>query len=168
MVNRYGLILSVLFGLTSLISAQEVQVYASVSQDTVLAGTPFEVSFTLINGQGSWQLPELAGLEILSGPNRSTQIQIINGAMSRQSVDGYVVRAADPGDYVIERATIEIEGQLYETETIILHVTDDPSQVSPVKDLSPMSLFGRRNPAGGTPKPTSKPSILQKYPKKKF
>ncbi|HPG07676.1 MAG TPA: BatD family protein [Saprospiraceae bacterium] len=162
---RHGWILGLLLTLGSMSSAQEVEVYASVSQDTVLIGTPFEVSFTLINGQGSWQLPELAGLQILSGPNRSTQIQIVNGAMSKQSVDGYVVRATDLGDYVIERATIEVDGQLYETEPIILHVTDNPDQVSPAKQPMPMSLFGDRNPAQ---KQKSKPSVLQKYPKKKF
>ena len=163
-----SLYLVILLAFTGFLSGQNVLVSASVSRDTVLVNTPFEIRFTIENGQGTWQLPEFWGMDVLSGPNRSSQIQIINGAMSQRRTDTYIVQAAATGDHVIERATIEVDGQLYETEPVIVYVTDDPSLVSPVRQENSLSWFGNMRPDSDRVQKNSKAAVLKKYPKKKF
>lgn len=99
---------------------------ASVNNTTVAEGEPFEVSFTFqgkdINALGSFTPPNFGGLKILSGPNQSTSMQIINGNVSATKSYSFVVIASSVGKFSIGAASIEFKGDKLKTEPIQITV----------------------------------------------
>lgn len=95
---------------------------ASVNNTTVTEGEPFEVSFTFqgkdINSLGSFSPPNFGGLKILSGPNQSTSMQIINGNVSASKSYSYILIASSVGKFTIGVASIEFKGEKLKTEPI--------------------------------------------------
>lgn len=76
----------------------------------VVAGEPFQVRFTLENGQGTnFRPPDWNGLEVIQGPSRSIQSTFINGQMSSQASYIYLVSAPKPGNYSLGSAAIEVD-----------------------------------------------------------
>ncbi len=69
---------------------------ASVNETTVADNERFQVSFTFsgssINNLSKFSPPSFENFLILSGPNQSTSIQIINGAQSASLTYTYVVQ----------------------------------------------------------------------------
>ncbi len=95
---------------------------ASVQNSTVTEGEPFEVSFTFqgsdINSLSNFVAPNFGGLKIISGPNQSTSMQIINGNVSASRTTSFIVVAPNIGKYTIGSASIEFRGQKLKTEPI--------------------------------------------------
>ena len=95
---------------------------ASVQNTTVFEGEPFEVSFTFqgsdINSLSNFVAPNFGGLKIISGPNQSTSMQIINGNVSASRTTSFIVVAPNIGKYTIGSASIEFRGQKLKTEPI--------------------------------------------------
>jgi len=116
-MKRIILFVSLLFEITI---AQNFT--ASVNSTTVSEGEPFEVSFTFegsdINSIGNFTPPSFGGLKMISGPNQSTSMQIINGNVSASRTFSYVLVASSLGKFTIGSATIEFKGQKLKTEPI--------------------------------------------------
>jgi hypothetical protein len=113
-----------------LISAQNFT--ASVNNTTVSEGEPFEVSFTFegsdINSLGNFIPPSFSGFKMISGPNQSTSMQIINGNVSASRTLSYVLVATSTGKFTIGSATIEFKGQKLKTEPIQITVIKGTSK----------------------------------------
>ncbi len=116
-MKRIILFVSLLFEITI---AQNFT--ASVNSTTVSEGEPFEVSFTFegsdINSIGNFTPPSFGGLKMISGPNQSTSMQIINGNVTASRTFSYVLVASSLGKFTIGSATIEFKGQKLKTEPI--------------------------------------------------
>jgi hypothetical protein len=133
--NLVFLLYSLFFILSALqlISAQEFT--ASVRETTVADNERFQVSFTFsgksINNLSKFTPPSFENFLILSGPNQSTSIQIINGEQSASLTYNYVVQAKSVGTFTIGSASIEQEGNTHKTEPIkitIVKGADKPKQ----------------------------------------
>ncbi len=116
-----------------IIFAQEFT--ASVNETTVADNERFQVSFTFsgssINNLSKFSPPAFENFIILSGPNQSTSIQIINGAQSASLTYNYVVQPKSVGTFTIGSASITQEGNTYKTEAIKITVVkgaDKPKQ----------------------------------------
>lgn len=95
---------------------------ATVSQNTVYAGKRFELKFSL-NAEGSnFKAPDLSNFRILSGPNQSTSMSIINGRMSREISFSYILEATKEGQFTIEPASIRIDGNTVKSNPITIEV----------------------------------------------
>lgn len=57
-------------------------VKVEVSSDTIAPGEVVEVTYTIENGEGKFNMPDLTGLPIVSGPNSSSSFMYQNGKMS--------------------------------------------------------------------------------------
>lgn len=99
----------------------------SVSNTTVAEGERFEVSFTFqgtdINSLSNFTPPNFGGLKVISGPNQSTSMQIINGNVSASRTLSYFLVATSVGKYTIGSATIDYRGEKLKTEPIQIIVT---------------------------------------------
>lgn len=106
--------------------AQDASFTASVNQSTVEAGQQFAVTFTFsgsdINSGRNFRAPSFGDFSVLSGPNQSSNIQIINGAMSASLTYSYVLYARAPGAFTIGTATIEYKGRTLRTEPLKITV----------------------------------------------
>lgn len=99
---------------------------ASVDKNPVAENERFEVSFTFegsdINSIRNFTPPSFQNFRILGGPNQSTSMQIINGAVSASRTFSYVLLPNSIGVFTIGSASIEFKGQVLKTEPLKITV----------------------------------------------
>jgi BatD DUF11 like domain len=99
---------------------------ASASSDKVGINDRFQVSFTFsgtdINGLSNYTAPAFRNFLVLSGPNQSTNMEIINGAVSSSRTFSYYLQAKSIGKFNIEAASINLGGKTYRTKAISIEV----------------------------------------------
>ena len=85
--------------------------FTASAPDAVAAGDQFRLSYT-INTQNvkDVRIPSIKGFDILMGPNRSYNMQIINGKQTESLTFTYILKALAEGEYTIPGATITAEG----------------------------------------------------------
>ncbi|MEI7485658.1 MAG: BatD family protein, partial [Ignavibacteriota bacterium] len=107
-------------------SLQSQTFTASVNSTTVGQNEPFQISFQF-NGEGinsikNFKAPDFKGLRILSGPNQSTSMQIINGAVSGSVTYSYYVQASNLGALIIGAASLDYKGKTFHSQPVKLTV----------------------------------------------
>lgn len=95
---------------------------ASVSKNPVTVGERFQVTFSANVDGSNFKAPDFKGLSVLSGPNQSQSIQIINGAMSRSLSYSFILTASKVGDFTISPATINVDGKQVKSNSVQLKV----------------------------------------------
>ena len=105
---------------------------ASVGQTTVAENQHFEVSFTFsgknINGVKNFKPPTFRNFLVLSGPNQSTSIQIINGVQSASLSYNYIIQAKRIGTFSIGTASLEYNGEAFKTKSIKIIIVKGSSK----------------------------------------
>ncbi|MCI0448038.1 BatD family protein, partial [bacterium] len=103
---------------------------ASVDKDQVAFGDYFQLTFTFEGAQGGKNLrpPAFNNFMVLSGPNQSTRMQIINGAVSSSISYTYILQPRDEGKFTIGSASIEAEGKKYQSQPITIEVVKGTAQ----------------------------------------
>src|SRR5512146_330831 len=95
---------------------------ASVDNTTVGLNDRFQVTFTFegndINSLSNFSPPDFAGFMVLSGPNQSTSMQIINGAVSASLSYSFYLQPKNIGKYTIGSASIRYKGNSIKTNPI--------------------------------------------------
>ncbi len=76
-------------------------------------------------------LPELEGFAVIS-TSSGTQIMLVNGDMSVNATYEYTLRPYQTGTLVIEPVSVVLNGQVYQTQTIPIHVTQGTGQTQPL------------------------------------
>jgi hypothetical protein len=118
------------------------QFNATVDKTVVGQNERFQVYFTLscpdMNKASNFKAPSFGGLKILSGPNQSTSMQIINGKMDASVTLSYLVFAPETGETSIGAATISYDGKTYTTKPIKIKV--EKSSAQPQQQQSGASL----------------------------
>jgi hypothetical protein len=124
------LILLFLFVLQGIVFPQSFS--ASVNNQKVGLNDQFQVSFTFsgnnINNIGSFKPPSFNNFMVLSGPNESTSVQIINSAVSATKTYSFYIRAKDVGKHTIGSASITYNGKSYTTNPLSIDVVKGSTQ----------------------------------------
>ena len=104
---------------------------ASVDNNNNAVGTQFQVTFTLsgANGGSNFRSPAFNDFYVLSGPNQSTNMQIVNGAMSSSVSYSYALQAKAEGKFTIGPASIDYGGKRLQTQPIVITVSKGTAQV---------------------------------------
>ncbi|HUI65608.1 MAG TPA: BatD family protein [Bacteroidota bacterium] len=125
MANR-AIILLVAAVLPCALRAQSADFQASVDRNPVGVGDQFTLTFTLSNagmgGGKNMQLPDLSKFHIMSGPNQSTSMQIINGAVSSSVTYGYILQPKEIGKFTIGPCSIDADGKTLRSGPITIEV----------------------------------------------
>lgn len=112
---------------------------ASVDVNPVGINDQFQISFTLesssINSVKNFSPPSFKDFRVLSGPNQSTSMQIINGVSSSSLTLSYVLMPTSIGTFTIGSASIENGGQTFSTQPLKITVVKGSSK--PKSDNSP-------------------------------
>lgn len=116
---------------------------ATVDRTTVGQNERFQVYFTFegqdINGVRNFSPPSFNGLHVLSGPNQSTSMQIINGKVSGSLTYSFILQAPEMGKFTIGKASAEYDGSSYETEPLHIEVVKGSPQQQPQSSSSQVS-----------------------------
>jgi len=120
------IILGVLLCLAAMGVAQDAAFQASVDKNPVGQGDQFTLTFTLSNagmgGGKNFQVPDLGKFLVMSGPNQSSSMQFINGAVSSSVSYSYVLQPREMGKFTIGPAAIEVGGKVYKTAPLTVEV----------------------------------------------
>ncbi|HLF13898.1 MAG TPA: BatD family protein [Bacteroidota bacterium] len=117
-------------------AAQDVVFRATAEKSNIAMGERIEVGFQLSGTQSgrNFQPPDFRDFVVLSGPNQSTNFQVINGAVSSSITYGYVLQPGREGALVIGAATVEYQGNRYSTSPVTISVSKagaKPAQPDP-------------------------------------
>lgn len=118
--------LFLLFGGMTALPAQDVSLKASVNRNQVNVNQRFEYKIEVSGSSRSLpdpELPEFKGLNILSGPNVSTSIQIVNGAMSSSKTYSYYLYATAEGEFKIPAVALQVNGRQVKSNEITVTVS---------------------------------------------
>ncbi len=120
---------------------------ASVDKTTVGQNERFQIYFTFQNGDlnrlSAFTPPSFKGLKILSGPNESRNMQIINGQVSGSLTYSFVAVAPNLGKITIESASVSFGGTILKSDPIIINIvkgTATNKQVDSKLGISPEEL----------------------------
>jgi len=106
------------------LGAQEFDV--QVSTDTILLGNHMKVTFVLDNLDGKFLAPEFGDADIISGPNSSSSISIVNGSKSSKKTYSYYLKPSTTGILLIPPASVMTDNDLKETEPMEVIVLENP------------------------------------------
>ncbi len=75
-----------------------------------------------VNNLSNFKAPSFPGFRILSGPNQSTSMSVINGKVSGSLTLSYILQPSNIGPFTITSASIDYAGKTYSTAPITIKV----------------------------------------------
>jgi len=119
-----NMVLLVVLGVPA--GAQDGVFTATADRTTVAAGEQFAVSFTVsgsdMNSVRNLKPPDFSSFVVMSGPNQSTSMQIVNGRVSGTVTFTYYLYARQAGKYTIGPALVEYKGSQLRTQSLQIEV----------------------------------------------
>ena len=118
---KLGLLLSFLIiGYSAF--AQNAFLSATASKSTVGVGEQFQVTFTLNCDGQNFRSPDLSNFNVLSGPNKSSSISIVNNSYTQTLSFTFFLQPKSEGAFKIGPASIEVQGKKINSNIINLTV----------------------------------------------
>jgi hypothetical protein len=115
-----------------------------ISMDSILMGNHFEVKYTLENGSvDNFDAPNFENFNVVGGPNTSTSMSFMNGAMSQSISYTYYLEPKDIGSFYIQPASVETKGEILETMPMEVLVVPNPDGITqtPKQRNNPQNSF---------------------------
>lgn len=111
-------------------TAQDAKFSVTVNSDSVLLGNYLKVSFLLENANGNdFSPPTFENFTVVSGPNTSSSLSIVNGVVSQSVSYTYYIEPSDIGSYYITPASIATDEKVLETQPIEIQVFPNPDGI---------------------------------------
>jgi len=155
--------------LGTLLSAQSCEIY--VSSDTILIGNDVLVKYTMENMGGDFSPPPFEDFKIISGPNTSSSVSIINGDRTSKTTYSYYLRPLKEGIIEIPPAIVEDDGLVVLCEKKNLTILPNPENliIIPEEEENSMgSFFEMRTFPFGQREPSPQPKQKKTKPKRKY
>ena len=125
-----GLVL--LLGMLCVAPLAAQQFTATTNTNQVSTNGTFQLSFRLANlDASSFSAPSFDAFDVVSGPNRSSRVQIVNGNASRETTYSYTLAPKRAGTLTIGPATVRVGGQTLRTQPLTIQVTQGASPTAP-------------------------------------
>jgi len=106
------------------LTAQQFNATADIT--TVGQYDRFQIYFTFeggdVNGISNFRPPALTGFKTLSGPNQSSNMQIINGKVSGSITFSYIVQPSNIGEFTVSSASVDYGGKTFHTQPLKIKV----------------------------------------------
>ncbi len=129
---KYSLVLILLFTFVNSITAQKFELTAD--KTTVKQNERFQVYFTFDGGDRSsmksYRPPTFKNFSVLSGPNQSSSMSIINGSVSSTITYSYILTAPNLGKFTIGAASLKFKGKEYKTKSLRINVVKSSGKKS--------------------------------------
>ncbi len=105
--------------------AEDVSVKAYLSQSNISLGSQFQYTLEIQGASVSASditFPDLNAFFVLAGPNTSSSVQIINGAMSSSRTYSFYLQPKEKGSFTIGPAAFNHKGQNYASNSLTVTV----------------------------------------------
>lgn len=127
-----------------------VKFTVSVSADSILMDNYFEVKFMLENADGkNFEAPDFSEhFNVVSGPNFSTSMSIVNGEISQSMTITYFLEPKNIGLFYILPASVQAGSKVLETSPLEVLVVPNPDGIkqSPPRNKMDSFKFNFGNP----------------------
>ncbi|MEX1189710.1 MAG: BatD family protein [Bacteroidia bacterium] len=109
-----------LFLLCFTAQAQEISFKVSASSTTMAVGERFRLTYTVNANASGFESPDLSNFNVYSGPNQSSNVQMMNGSFTQSLSYYYILSPKTEGVYKIGPAAIRIgNGRISSNEITI-------------------------------------------------
>lgn len=108
---------------------QEDGFYLELSSDTILAGNVVQVSFHANNVSGQFEAPDMVGMNVISGPNTSSSMAMMNGKVTQNASYSYTLLLEDIGEIIIPPAFFVTNEGTLETEPTSIIILPNPEGI---------------------------------------
>src|SRR5690606_12995582 len=125
-MKRY--ITLILIILSTIIARAQVKFEAKVSKTKLGVNERLRIDFEMNKDGDNFTPPNFDNFTVVGGPNTSVSNSWINGVRSFAKTYSYFLAPKRQGNFRIEQATIEIEGQTYKTQVVNVQVTPEVDQ----------------------------------------
>ncbi len=123
LISLLIILLTILITAPSLSAQSNVSFKALSDAKEVLENNYFEITFNLKNANGTeFTPPDFSNFNVLSGPNSSSSMQIINGQVSRDMGYSYSLQGIKAGSFTIGSATIKANGKILKSNPLLVKV----------------------------------------------
>jgi len=118
--------------LFSPMSAEALSIQSQVSHTKISLQDQFQFS-VIVSDDKTQNLPqpdlpqEFEGFAILSGPNRSTSIQIVNFQMTSTATFSYILAPLKTGTFTLPAVSVTYQGKHFSSKETTVEVTDAPA-----------------------------------------
>lgn len=138
------IILGVFF--TVALSAQDIAIKAELYKDTVGYEETVRVTFTIENAQNvDFEAPAFESFDEAIRSGTSMNTSVINGKMTQSVGYTYNLTHFGKGTYSIEAVSIEVDGETYSSEELIVVISDEATTPNPKsEEYNPFGSWGNR------------------------
>lgn len=135
----------------------------NVSSDTILAGNMVTITFVANNIAGQFEGPNMQGLNVISGPNTSTSMSMVNGDVTQKATYSYIILCENNGEITISPAYFNTKNETFETDPFQVLILPNPEGIIE-QPPSNSGYFEFNLP--GTSKQTKKSTVPKKKKRK--
>lgn len=140
-----------------------------VSTDSILLGNYFIYEIELVDLETEIIAPNLNEFEIVSGPNISSSVSIINGEMNSTKKMTWYLKPTELGQYFIEPISVSLDDVALEADPIEVNVFPNPDGIieKPVQNSMDDFFNLRSHPLMERVRPTA-PKEQNQKPKREL
>lgn len=115
-----------------LLGLSQAEFKVKVNRDRVPLNRTLQITYTVKNGEkvSGFNAPNFNPFKS-RGPSTSTQMQIINGSMSKSESYSYTLSPTKIGSFTIPPASIQVNGKTLKTESVTIQVVNKIAQDDP-------------------------------------
>jgi hypothetical protein len=125
-------------------------VEAQVDRNVIGPGESVQLRITVANGQGEVDLTDLTNFKVVP-QGTSSDVQIINNRMTRETSHNYLLFPKVKGDFSIPSLSVTVDGKPYKTQPITIRVMTDQqaSAAGASREVRVESQLSQANPFVG-------------------
>ena len=116
--------------------------FSMTGPSSVPVNQNFQLNITLENANGNPKAPAFNDFQVLSGPNTSTSMSWVNGAVTQSVTYSYILRPKQEGTFKIGKASVVVSGVTMESNELTIAVTKAAAQQQQQRQRDPFDPFG--------------------------
>lgn len=146
-MKKYSLLSLWMLVCVTAFTQKDIHFSSSISNDSILIGNYFELSYTLENAEMvAFNAPNFEDFEVVAGPNTSSTMSIVNGDVTQTISYSYYLRPTEMGSYNIPIASVKTEKGTLESEVIRIQVVPNPDGIIEEPTQSKQEFFFDTSP----------------------
>ncbi len=107
----------------------QTQIFQDLSSDSVALGQLIELQYTIKGAQADFTAPqEVEGLVLISGPNHSSSMSMINGVVKQEQSLNYILKVVDAESHRIGRASVNLKDHIISIPEFSLSIVAEPKE----------------------------------------